>query len=125
LALGVGAMARGRYGDAAAHLSILDRFKREAGIREPRLCAHAGELVEALIGTGELEDAAGALARFEEDAERSGGRWSRGAARCCSQLNVARTRRSMPPNGRCWSSTVCRPPSSVPERSWSRGRSAV
>jgi DNA-binding CsgD family transcriptional regulator len=94
LALGVGAMARGRYGDAAAHLSILDRFKREAGIREPRLCAHAGELVEALIGTGALEDATGAVARFEEDAERSGGRWSRGVAARCRALLYAVERRS-------------------------------
>ena len=94
LALGVAAMARGRPGDAAAHLSILDRSKREAGIREPRLCAHAGELVEALIGTGALEDATGALARLEEDAERSDGRWSRGVAARFRALLYAVERRS-------------------------------
>ncbi len=94
LALGLGAMARGRPGDAAIHLSILDRSMREAGIHEPRLCAHAGELVEALIGIGELEDAAGALARLEEDAERSGGRWSRGVAARCRALLYAVGRRS-------------------------------
>jgi DNA-binding CsgD family transcriptional regulator len=94
LALGVGAMARGRPGDAATHLSILDRSKREAGIREPRLCAHAGELVEALIGTGALDEATGVLARLEEDAERSGGRWSRGVAARCRALLCAVGRRS-------------------------------
>jgi DNA-binding CsgD family transcriptional regulator/DNA polymerase III delta prime subunit len=94
LALGVVAMARGRPGDAAAHLLILDRSKRDAGVREPRLCAHAGDLIEALIEAGALEDAADALDRLEEDAERSGGRWSRGVAARCRALLWAVRRRS-------------------------------
>lgn len=91
LALGVAATARERYDEAAAHLRELDRSKRAAGIREPRLCAHAGDLIEALLGAGELEEAAEVLARFEEDAERSDGGWSRAiSARCRALLCAAR-----------------------------------
>jgi DNA-binding CsgD family transcriptional regulator len=93
LALGVVAMARGRSSDAAEHLSILDRSKRKAGIREPRLCAHAGDLIEALLGSGAIEDATEALARLEDEAESSGGRWSSGvAARCQALLHAVEGR---------------------------------
>jgi DNA-binding CsgD family transcriptional regulator len=89
LALGIVAMSRGRSSDAAEHLSVLDRSKRRSGIREPRLCAHAGDLIEALVGAGAIEDATTALARLEDEAERSGGRWSRGvAARCAALLHA-------------------------------------
>ncbi len=80
LALGICALARGRFGDAAEHLRLLDRAKREAGIREPRFCAHASELIEALIGTGALVEAGEVLTRLEGEAETSDGQWSRVAA---------------------------------------------
>jgi DNA-binding CsgD family transcriptional regulator len=83
LALGSVAAARSRYADAVVQLGALDRLKRDAGIREPRLCAHAGDLVEALLGAGDLAGADEAQARFEEEAQASGGLPSRaGAARC-------------------------------------------
>jgi len=50
-------------------------------------------IADALIATGELEDAAGVLARLEEDAERSDGRWSRGVAARCRALLYAVERR--------------------------------
>jgi DNA-binding CsgD family transcriptional regulator len=86
LALGITALARGRLTDAAAHLRLLDRAKREAGICEPRLCAHASELIEALVGTGALAEANEVLTRFEDEAETSDGQWSRAAAARCRAL---------------------------------------
>ena len=54
LALGITAIARGRFELAAVHLRRLDRIKCEAGIREPRMCAHAADLIDALLGAGAL-----------------------------------------------------------------------
>ena len=81
LALGIAAIGRGRFDAAVAHLRLLDRAKRAAGIREPRLCAHASDLIEALIGVGELAEAADVLARFEDEAASSAGQWSLAAER--------------------------------------------
>jgi DNA-binding CsgD family transcriptional regulator len=93
LALGIAAMARGQFDQAATHLRSLDRMKQKAGIREPSMCAHAGELIEALVGAGQLEEATETLARFREDAERSGGQWSlAAAARCRALLSAAEGR---------------------------------
>jgi DNA-binding CsgD family transcriptional regulator len=86
LARGIAALARGRFDDAAAQLLLLDRLKREAGIREPRLCAHAGDLVEALAGAGDLAEANEVLARFEEEAATSQGQWSLAASARCRAL---------------------------------------
>ncbi len=71
LALGVTAMGRERLDEAARHLGTLTELKRRADIRDPRLCAHAGELIEALIGAGLLDDADEALVRLQADAERA------------------------------------------------------
>jgi ATP/maltotriose-dependent transcriptional regulator MalT len=89
LALGITALARERFGDAAAHLRLLDRAKREAGIREPRLCAHASVLIEALLGAGELDEASEVLTRLEDEAAASGGQWSLAAAARSRALVVA------------------------------------
>jgi DNA-binding CsgD family transcriptional regulator len=83
LALGIVANARDRFTEAAAHLRLLDQAKCEAGIREPRICAHASELIDALIGTGALAEATEVLTRFEDEAETSDGQWSRAAAARC------------------------------------------
>ena len=72
VALGVSAMARGRFEVAVASLETVVELQRKAGIRDPRWNAHArGELVEALIGAGRLDDAARELALLESDAERA------------------------------------------------------
>jgi DNA-binding CsgD family transcriptional regulator len=89
LALGIAALARDRFADAAAHLRVLDRAKRDAGIREPRYCAHASELVEALVGLGELDEAVEVLTRFEDEAATSGGQWSLAAAARCRAVVLA------------------------------------
>ena len=86
LALGIVANARGRFEDAATHLRLVDRAKQAAGIRDPRLCAHASELVEALIGAGALDEADEVVKRFEQEAVTSAGVWSLGASARCRAL---------------------------------------
>ena len=93
LGLGMADMARGRFLEAAEHLRVFDRAMRAVGLREPRWSMHAPELVESLIGAGELDEAAEVLARFEEDAERSAGEWSLAtSARCRALLCAAEGR---------------------------------
>jgi DNA-binding CsgD family transcriptional regulator len=90
LALGLVSASRGDPAEAAAQLRVLDRLKHDAGIREPRLCAHGAELIEALLATGELDEAADVHSRLAEEAASSGGRSSQAAsARCQSMLLAA------------------------------------
>jgi DNA-binding CsgD family transcriptional regulator len=90
LALGLAALSRGDLGQAVTHLRSLDELKRRAGIREPRLCAHAADLVEALVAAGELGEAADVLARLDDEATTSAGRCSQAvAARCQAMLLAA------------------------------------
>lgn len=91
LALGVAALSRGDAQLAVAQLRLLDELKREAGIREPRMCAHAGDFIEALVTAGDLEEATGVLARLDDEAATSRGRWSLATAeRCRAMLHAAR-----------------------------------
>src|SRR5439155_1725289 len=84
-------MAQDRSDEAVSHLRALGDIKRQAGIRDPRSCAHAGELVEALIGAGRLEGATEELAGFEADAERASATSSLAiAARGRALLSAAR-----------------------------------
>jgi DNA-binding CsgD family transcriptional regulator len=71
LALGLVAWSRGDLDAAIEQLDRLDRTKRAAGIREPRLCAHAGDLLEVLVLAGRLSEAADVLDRLEDEAARS------------------------------------------------------
>ncbi len=80
LALGLVALSRGRFDDAATHLRLLDRAKRDAGIRDPRVCAHVSELVDALLGAAELAEATQVVARLEDEAATSAGQWPLAAA---------------------------------------------
>jgi len=80
LALGVAALSRGDLEPAVSQLRELDRMKREAGIREPRMCAHAADYVEALVAAGQLDEAGEVLARLDDQASTSGGRFSSAVA---------------------------------------------
>jgi DNA-binding CsgD family transcriptional regulator len=74
LALGVVALARGDAAEAVVQLRALDELKRSSGIREPRVCAHAGDLVESLLAAGDLVGAAEVLGRLDDEGATSGGR---------------------------------------------------
>ncbi|MGA8246593.1 MAG: LuxR C-terminal-related transcriptional regulator, partial [Nocardioides sp.] len=89
LALGLVALSRGDPEQAVRHLRTLDELKRGAGIREPRVCAHAGDFVEALVAAGELEEASQVLARLDDEAATSDGRSSRAVAARCHGLLLA------------------------------------
>ena len=80
LALGIAALSRGDLERAVAELRTLDEMKRGAGIREPRMCAHVGDFIDALVAAGELDEAADVLTRLDEEAATSGGRWSMSVA---------------------------------------------
>ncbi len=72
VALGLTAMARGRFESAVIPLETVVELQRNAGVRDPRWNAHArSELVEALIAAGRLDDAARELELLEADAERA------------------------------------------------------
>ncbi len=89
LALGIVALSRGKFDDAATHLRLLDAAKRDAGIRDPRLCTHASDLIEALLGAAELAEATEVLTRLEVEAATSGGQSSLAAAARCRALLLA------------------------------------
>jgi DNA-binding CsgD family transcriptional regulator len=89
LALGVAALSRGDAEQAVAELRLLDQLKRQAGIREPRMCAHAGDFIEALVTAGELDEAAEVLARLEDEAATSRGRSSLATAARCRAMVLA------------------------------------
>ncbi|MFZ2012323.1 MAG: AAA family ATPase [Nocardioides sp.] len=80
LALGVVALSRAEPGEALRHLWLLDRLKREAGIAEPRLCAHVGDLVQALVEAGALDEATAVVDQLAEEALVSSGRWAAAVA---------------------------------------------
>jgi DNA-binding CsgD family transcriptional regulator len=91
LALGLAALSRGDLERAVTHLRTLDEMKGQAGIREPRVCAHAADFIEALVTAGALDEATRVLARLDEEAATSGGRWSLAvAARCRAMVLAAR-----------------------------------
>ena len=93
LALGIVALGRQDVAGAVAQLRTLDAIKRQAGVREPRLCAHVGDLIEALVAAGELDEAGEVILRLVEEAESSGSRWSSAvAARGEALLLAARGR---------------------------------
>jgi DNA-binding CsgD family transcriptional regulator len=100
-------MARGRFDAAVAQLRELDRAKRAAGVHDPRLYAHAAELVEALVGAGELDETAEVLGRFEAEAQTSASPWSIGAAARCRALLLAAQGRLEEAHGAAERSVSC------------------
>jgi DNA-binding NarL/FixJ family response regulator len=68
---------------------MLDQLKGQAGIHEPRLCAHVADFIEALVAAGELDEASEVLARLDDEAAASRGRWSLAAAARCRAMVLA------------------------------------
>jgi DNA-binding CsgD family transcriptional regulator len=89
IGLGIAALSRDDFPLAVAALRLVDRAKREAGLRDPRLWAHYSDLVEALLGAAEPAEAAEVCRRFEEEAATSQGEWSLAAAARCRALVLA------------------------------------
>jgi DNA-binding NarL/FixJ family response regulator len=89
LASGMTAMARGQFEGAVVHFGLVEAAKRGAGIRDPRVCAHASDLIEALVAASHLDEAAEVLGRFEDEAANSQGQWSLAAAHRCRALVCA------------------------------------
>ena len=90
--LGFLELSLGRFGEAVGHLDLVVRFLREMGVREPCVIPVHGDAIEALIGLGDLDGAAGLLAEFEELGRESGRPWAVATvARCRGSLLVAST----------------------------------
>jgi DNA-binding CsgD family transcriptional regulator len=72
-ALGLLALGRGEFDEAASHLSELRRLQNEQGWCHAAVQPHvAADLIEALGRAGRFDDARRELASFEEEAKRAG-----------------------------------------------------
>jgi DNA-binding CsgD family transcriptional regulator len=74
--LGFLELSLGRLADARQNLSRADAVAESIGLREPGQWRFHADLLEALIGLGELSRAAELLARFEEQARAAGRPWA-------------------------------------------------
>jgi DNA-binding CsgD family transcriptional regulator len=84
-ALGALELALGRVPEAIEALEACDRATRRIEV-QPAIVQAAPDLVEAYVRAGRRDDAAEALARLEEGAERTGSAWARAAAARCRGL---------------------------------------
>ena len=71
-ALGILELSLGGYGKASDHLGPLVESRWSAGVAEPGDMRFVPDLIEALIGSGQLVDAQRMLDRFDELARASG-----------------------------------------------------
>ena len=89
-ALGFLELSRGDAEAAARHLSRAVEIAESFGIREPGVFRIHADLIEALIGTGELDRAEAALGELEARGRASGVPWSLATgARCRGLLSSA------------------------------------
>jgi DNA-binding CsgD family transcriptional regulator len=82
-ALGLEALGRGDSATAANWLEPAVAMLAEGGVLNPNWFRIDADLVEALLRLGRPDDAARHLARFEQHAESTRGRWARAAAMRC------------------------------------------
>jgi DNA-binding CsgD family transcriptional regulator len=73
--LGFLELSLGRLADASGYLSRVDDIAESIGLREPGQWRFHADLLEALIGLGELGRAGDLLARFEVQARQNGRPW--------------------------------------------------
>ena len=85
-ALGLLAQGTGRPDTVAELLEPIVDYTAEQGLGEPATVMWQPELVEAFIRLGRTVDARRALATLAEQADRTGGAWSRAAASRCRGL---------------------------------------
>jgi DNA-binding CsgD family transcriptional regulator len=79
-ALGLLELGLGRMDPAIDHLGRARDLARRGGVAEPNAVHWQADLVEAFVRAGDVEAAEDALADFEREAERTGGRWALGTA---------------------------------------------
>ncbi len=89
--LGLLDLSLGRHAEAHDHLDLVVRFLRDMGVREPCVIPVLPDAIEARIGIGDLDGAAGLLEELEDLGETSGRPWALAtAARCRGLLLAAR-----------------------------------
>lgn len=79
-ALGLAALADGRPHDALEPLRWIWRVERTGGVEDPGILWFHGDLIEALVATGHLDDAARFVSQLEEAARVTGRVWARAVA---------------------------------------------
>jgi DNA-binding CsgD family transcriptional regulator len=85
-ALGMSALLSHQPGTACEALREVWAHTQREGVDEPGVFPVAPELVEALVESGELEEAAGVASRLRELAERQAHPWGLVTARRCESL---------------------------------------
>jgi DNA-binding CsgD family transcriptional regulator len=88
--LGLAALAAGEPAAADRHLRAAMELLEQMGWREPAVWRVEGDAIEAALGVGDQDRAAGLVDRFEQQAQCSGIPWSlAGSARCRGLLLAA------------------------------------
>lgn len=80
IALGLLELGLGRADEALEHLEVIARASELLQLEEPNLLRWQPDYIEALMRSGRRSEAVHAAAVLTEQAERTGGRWARGAA---------------------------------------------
>jgi tetratricopeptide (TPR) repeat protein len=84
--LGLLELGLGRAEPAVAHLEAARAATERCGVREPRAALWQADLVEALVRGGDPAAGEAVLEDLEDQAQRTGGRWTLGAAARCRGL---------------------------------------
>jgi DNA-binding CsgD family transcriptional regulator len=87
--LGLAALAAGEPTTADGHFRAATELLEQMGWREPAVWRVDGDAIEAALGVGDLERAAGLADRFEQQAQHSGIPWSLAVSARCRGLLLA------------------------------------
>jgi DNA-binding CsgD family transcriptional regulator len=82
-------LSTGQLAAAGAQLDRAEEINQRIGFGEPGILRHHADHIESLIGLGELDRAAAALERFEQQAQQTGGAWALATSARCRGLLLA------------------------------------